>query len=996
MKKLITFVFTALIILGCAQSASAHATPVSYEPDATSVVQKVPESVRIVFSERVEEKASDIIVYGPDGSVVSVGEAKLDPTDAHAYSISIKDGGKGTYTISWEVVSSDDGHFTKGAFAFSVGKATGGDTTLGQIQIQHISTIPQAVPMAIEMAGQAFILGVLFFLAFLWRPLRRKFSKEITPYKERVESYFSVITITGVIFILLGIISFVILKTFDLQQLRPGSFDATLKLFLSTVDGSYSIVRAILGVVLLVSFLILRKTMWKKESITKGEWWLFAIVFAMILIRARVSHAAASNFFPSFTIFVTAMQLFFKELWVGGLVVFSVAVAPTLLRLKSIHPFIYISTLFSKIMIIVFAGVGVTGAYVVWIDLKSPDYIFSTEWGSLFIILSMFGVALFAIRLYHQLLVEKSAVLLLQKGQDGEDKEIEQNGMVAWFGTTLKLEMLVGVALIFITSVIIITTPPYVTEKFNFEKSAISQDAKITMMVHPNEPTDFLITVADAKKNTEIPVSNMVVTITNQEKNIGPIVVNTEQRFIGGYAFPEALLTPAGQWKIDISAQRPNSYDAVASFSVNYPQDITASRVNPEKRSFGWFEFILVIISLLIMGLAWLFYGFSKKLHDESAKIIETKSAEEKNKENKKENWTTSSVFTWIGSLVGLLIIITIIWSSYDTYVKSDFEKLCQSNGHFWVQSIPMKDGQALSPDTVTGCFLDVGLYHFADEREYQFFYQRREIVPVFSYKPATLVAGVPENITVSLQEVKDGQNAGPITELGINHDRILHVLIVGQDLTTFAHIHPEDLGPITDEMKKTTTFPLQYTFPKAGHYALNLDYIVSGIEYTNVIIVDVSGSPMMPQPAYIVPTNPQNFTQTKDFDGYTVTFNAPRHVKAGAMVMLTYYIAKDGKPVTDLEPYLSAAMHIGIIRNDLGRFFHTHGEAFEFGSVWFQQILGQYFKYHMHFAPDLFGPRIISPPWYTKFTTPGVYTVFGEFKVEGKVIVTDFSVQVE
>jgi hypothetical protein len=224
-------------------------------------------------------------------------------------------------------------------------------------------------------------------------------------------------------------------------------------------------------------------------------------------------------------------------------------------------------------------------------------------------------------------------------------------------------------------------------------------------------------------------------------------------------------------------------------------------------------------------------------------------------------------------------------------------------------------------------------------------------------------------------------------------------VLVVGEDLKTFAHSHTEDLGPVTDEMKKSATFPLRYTFPMSGRYALNIDYVVSGIEYTNVIIVTVApgkGTTQMIMPSYIVPENPQNIEQKKDFDGYTVTFNAPKKIKAGEKVRLNYYVEKDGVPVTNLEPYLGAAMHLGMIRNDLGRFFHAHGEASQFGSVWFQQLFGKYFKYHMHFAPDQFGPKIIAPPWTTKFTTPGVYTIFGEFKVAGKVVVTNFEVQVE
>ena len=136
--------------------------------------------------------------------------------------------------------------------------------------------------------------------------------------------------------------------------------------------------------------------------------------------------------------------------------------------------------------------------------------------------------------------------------------------------------------------------------------------------------------------------------------------------------------------------------------------------------------------------------------------------------------------------------------------------------------------------------------------------------------------------------------------------------------------------------------------------------------------------------------------SQTKEFEGYRVTFTAPKIIKAKDKVRFIYSLEKDGKPLHDLEPYLAAAMHIGIVREDLGVFSHTHGEAYQFGSIWFQQQMGKYIKYHIHFAPDAFGSAVIAQPRLSVFPTAGRYQVFGEFKHNGKVIVTYFTVDVE
>lgn len=212
----------AIAVFSFAEKVYAHATPITYEPGASSLLEKMPNRVRIHFSERIEQGASGIIVYGPDSSRVDNDNATVDSNNPRFYSAGVKDGGEGTYTVSWQVVSKDDGHFTKGAFSFSVGKVTGGTADPGQIQIQHITTIPQAATIGIELVGQAIILGALVFFTLLWRPLRKRFGKEAVVYEETIRTRLTFLTIFGAALVVIGVASFIVLKTFDLQELRPG------------------------------------------------------------------------------------------------------------------------------------------------------------------------------------------------------------------------------------------------------------------------------------------------------------------------------------------------------------------------------------------------------------------------------------------------------------------------------------------------------------------------------------------------------------------------------------------------------------------------------------------------------------------------------------------------------------------------------------------------------------------------------------------------------
>jgi hypothetical protein len=151
-------------------------------------------------------------------------------------------------------------------------------------------------------------------------------------------------------------------------------------------------------------------------------------------------------------------------------------------------------------------------------------------------------------------------------------------------------------------------------------------------------------------------------------------------------------------------------------------------------------------------------------------------------------------------------------------------------------------------------------------------------------------------------------------------------------------------------------------------------------------IIVDVAGAPNMPVPVLDAST-------LKRFGDYTVKFSTypSGPIKAGAQTVLRYQIAKDNVPLTNLEAYLGAAMHLAVVKTDLQVFIHTHGEVHPVGAPPLQQVNT---TVHFHPAPPkLFGPDVEA---HVTFPEPGLYQIFSEFNHEGKVVVTSFMVRVE
>lgn len=967
-KTLISVILT-LAAFSFAQQAFAHATPITYKPAAASVLETAPEKISIRFSERIESLASSINVFAPDGSKLELQNTQLDPNDAHIFETSLPKTtlSEGTYAISWQVVSSDDGHFTKGAFSFSLGGATVTQTASEQIQIQHITTMPQSVAIGIELVGQSLLVGVLFLIAFILRPLRTSRLWQDTLFSER--KALSLILI-GTTLIVAGTIAFIIIKTFDLQQLQGTKFTETLRVFLSTVDGRFALYRAILAVMLGSIFLTKHRNVVSSEKFTRVEITLCALFILIIINRSRVSHAAASHFLPNFSIFINAVHLFFKEMWIGGILAFSALFLPIYQKSRSLG--LYACSLFSKHMSLVVAAVSITGCYVVWLHLKDPAYIFTSQWGGTFIVLTLFAMALAGLRFYHQLIAD---YLSKTTGTLGKMTS-------ALMGTTILLEALVGSIVLFTTSTIIITTPPYPPEHFTFKQTATSAGAIVSLSLSETSPEqDFLVSITDEKTGDEVILTKAVITITNPEKSIGPIVVETTSLSPGSVSFPRILLSPVGSWNIHITLQRTDLYDTIGAFTINYPADIESSRVSSDTRTFGFFEKILLAIIFASIVFTLIVFRWSKKI------VSSYKSLDSGIPDTRKKLPLSLEKVIAVGTCIVAILLISFI---HTNYLTTPFEKLCKSNGHFWLQSVPVYDGVALSSDTTTGCFLDVGMYHFSDMKSYTNFYKPVQAAAELNM-PDSITVGVPLQFTIALRTSENGKTPLPAREIGTYHDRILHVIAVDEKFETFAHFHPDDIGPIPQESRDKAIFTLRHTFETAGRYALNINYVVRGREKADLFIVDVAPKAISHKSTN---TLPNAATKTQEFGGYKITFDHAK-IKSLERTKLYYHIEKNGKKVRNLEPYLAAAMHIAIVKEDLTRFSHTHGEALLPGSVWFQQLLGKYKKYHTHFAPEKFGPNIITAPWTTVFPTPGKYHVLGEFKHEGNIIVTHFVVDV-
>ncbi|MDI2131169.1 hypothetical protein [Yinghuangia seranimata] len=215
--------------------------------------------------------------------------------------------------------------------------------------------------------------------------------------------------------------------------------------------------------------------------------------------------------------------------------------------------------------------------------------------------------------------------------------------------------------------------------------------------------------------------------------------------------------------------------------------------------------------------------------------------------------------------------------------------------------------------------------------------------------------AGVPTDFRFRVL----GPDGAPWTKFDRSHDKELHLIVARRDLSGFQHVHPV-LGA-------DGTWSVPLTFAEAGAYRVFADFAPTGDPAGPLTLgadVAVAGD--------FRPTPLPEASRTATVDGYTVTLDGD--LSAGSATMLTLSVSRDGKPVTDLQPYLAAYGHLVALRQgDLG-YLHVHPQGEPGDGV----------------TPA--GPGI---GFHTQAPSAGTYRLYLDFQHNGVVRTAEFTVVV-
>jgi hypothetical protein len=195
------------------------------------------------------------------------------------------------------------------------------------------------------------------------------------------------------------------------------------------------------------------------------------------------------------------------------------------------------------------------------------------------------------------------------------------------------------------------------------------------------------------------------------------------------------------------------------------------------------------------------------------------------------------------------------------------------------------------------------------------------------------------------------------VTQYVENHEKLLHLIVVRSDLVGFQHVHPM--------LDADGTWRVPVDLSRAGDYRVFADFTPAGSPALTLGANVHVGGDYDPQPL------PQ-IAATSVVDGYTVAINGTP--KANEPSMLTFTVSRNGKPVTDLQPYLGAYGHLVALRPSDLAYLHVHPMGQPGDGV----------------TPA--GPEI---GFHATFPTAGDYRLFLDFQHQGEVRTAAFTVSV-
>ncbi|MEV4706429.1 copper resistance protein CopC [Actinoplanes sp. NPDC049316] len=505
-------------VLGPAGPASAHAALVASDPGSNTIVPDAPNKVTLTFSESVQLISGKIQVLAPDGSRADQGEPQAAGSTV---TIPLRSGGgRGTYLVSYRVVSADS-HPVAGTLTYSVGAQS---TPPSEDQVaESVDPVVRAlIPVGkyLGYAGLVLLVGPVLVLALLW-PHRLS---RVGPAR---------LVWTGVGLVLGSTVLALWLQA--PYTTGTGLFDVSggdLRDVLGSTFGAVMLVR--LGVIIAAAFL-LRPLLTGSGGDSRSDLALLGVLGVAALATWPLTGHPTASPVAGVSVVVDAIHLAAMAVWLGGLVM----LVGFLLRRADERELGAILPIWSRWAATAVAALILAGTVQALIEIASFKGLYDSTYGRLILAKVALAATVIGVAAYSRKLVRS------RRAETGPGT----------LRRVVAVELAITAVVLGVTAAVVQIAPPRTAEaaEAGQNNTTITQtvsDDSVSLQVDVFPATvgnNSLHLYAYTPDNKPLPVVEWMATAALPAKGIEPIEVPL-LRITDFHAVGDIALPAAGEW----------------------------------------------------------------------------------------------------------------------------------------------------------------------------------------------------------------------------------------------------------------------------------------------------------------------------------------------------------------------------------------------------------------------------------------------------------------
>lgn len=552
--------------------ALAHAELVRSEPAANTSVDVSPPRIQLWFSEPIDPSFAEAQILDRTGSRIDAGASAVSSDDPLLLTLSLnRPLPKGTYAVSWKVLSSVDGHITRGAFAFGVGEVvTAGALVSGSMQVPPVSPL-QVVTRWLALAGGLAASGGFFFLLAVWIPAAPQLRSALREGPAAMSGALVRIRLV----VLLGLASLAVgsfgLLAVQAADLGEGSvketWTALLQLITGTRLGTVWLARIAFAAVLLA--VVVRGV--RPGRALRVVAWSGTVVGALILLTFSLTgHGGAIGAQPGVNVLVDWGHLLGAASWVGGLAHLAVLL-PLLLSSAERSPRAVLVVLLARFSTLALSGcvlLAATGLYNAVLHIPDLQALSDTQYGNgvtakilALLLLGVFGAA---------------NLLLLIPRMTGDAAASGGPWWPRFFRGMVMAELALGMMALAATAVITSTVPSRQAVALPgfrpWEDEQRAGDLRIRLSISPFEPgfSSFAVALQD-RRGLPAEAQRVTLRVTMLDHEMGVQEAQTTNAGPGLFRGGGSYLSMLGRWQLEVLVRRDGLDDARAVFLLEVP-----------------------------------------------------------------------------------------------------------------------------------------------------------------------------------------------------------------------------------------------------------------------------------------------------------------------------------------------------------------------------------------------------------------------------------------